>query len=208
MGGEALGLTGVVGDVIDADRDLLDGRGGGAERLGLMLRLGREGAGHAREVVDAAVELGRVIPDLEEHGAQGRDEAVEGLGGLADLVAGGDRQLAGEVPLAAGDLGQRIAQAKEVLEQAGEGEVGGDGAEGGDEDPGEDQRPEQGGERGEDRGLVDDGGEGPVGAGDRGDGDVLGAAVDGHLAQGDGVAGVLEGGGVEAGHDLGDGLQG
>ena len=85
--GDALGLMRVVGDVIDADRDFLDGGGGGAERFGLPLRLVGEGAGHAVEVVDAAVELGCVVANLEEHGAQGSDEAVERVGGLADLVA-------------------------------------------------------------------------------------------------------------------------
>ena len=83
---DSSGLSGpacVVGDVVDADGDFLDRRGGRRQRLGLPFRFGGDRARYRVQRVDAGVQRRRVLAHLGEHGAQA-EQAPEQAGDCRD----------------------------------------------------------------------------------------------------------------------------
>ena len=116
----------VVGDLADADGQLLDARGAAAGGVELLGRSLRDLPGHRLERRQLAVEAGGMGTGSGEEVVQAGDETVEGGGGLADFVVVVRGQPAGQVGFAGGDFGQRVAQLGQAAEQPAQ-RVGGQG---------------------------------------------------------------------------------
>ena len=142
-----------------------------------------------------------------EEVVQAGDETVEGGGGLADFVVVVRGQPAGQVGFAGGDLGQRVAQLGQAAKQPAQ-RVGGQGdAEAGAGEAGQPLLKQQSAQRCQHCGLVDDAGQHPVRAGNRGCGEIAGAPVERQLAHGGVVAGLRQPLRGEAGDDFADRAQ-